>query len=191
MDKLLLLPFALLLSNCSNSKPAATGQDEQIQETEQPVNPQQNPSAGISIGGATGQKAQQEQQQAPIEQGITGKVLWVSGNQMPSPDAPQSSGKRGIQRTVYVYELTNASQATTTDGVFHTDIQTDLVKQAATDAEGNFAVSLPPGKYSLFTKEDNGLYANLFDGEMNIFPVEVQRGQVTNVEFVINYKASY
>ncbi|MBF9255499.1 carboxypeptidase regulatory-like domain-containing protein [Pontibacter sp. 172403-2] len=190
MDKLLLLPFALLLSNCSNSKPATSGQEEQTQETEQAINPPQNPSTSISIGGATSQKAQQEQQ-APIEQGITGQVLWVSGNQMPSPDAPQSSGKRGIQRTVYVYELTNSSQATTTDGVFHTNIQTKLVTQVTTDAEGNFAVSLPPGKYSLFTKEENGLYANLFDGEMNIFPVEVQKGQVTNVEFVINYKASY
>jgi len=190
MDKLLLLPFALLLSNCSNSKPAATGQDEQTQQMEQPVNPQQNPTTSINVGGATGQNAQQEQQ-TPIEQGITGKVLWVSGNQMPSPDAPQSSGKRGIQRTIYVYELTNASQATTTDGVFHTNIQTKLVTQVETDANGNFAVSLPPGKYSLFTKEEKGLYANLFDGEMNIFPVEVQRGQVTNVEFLINYKASY
>lgn len=190
MDKLLLLPFALLLSNCSNSKPAVTGQDEQNQEMEQPEKPQQNQSASINTGDAIAQKAQQEQQ-APIEQGITGQVLWKSGNQMPSPDAPPPSKGRGVQRIVYVYELTNGNQATTTDGVFHTNIQTDLVTQVATDADGNFAVSLAPGKYSLFTKEENGLYANLFDGEMNIFPVEVQRGQVINVEFVINYKASY
>lgn len=109
---------------------------------------------------------------------------------MPSPDAPPSKG-RGVQRTLYVYELTNGAQARTIDGVFHTNIQTNLVTQVVTDANGNFAVSLKPGKYSLFSKEEKGLYANLFDGENNIFPVEVKEGQVTDVEFLINYQASY
>lgn len=129
--------------------------------------------------------------QAALVQGIAGKVLWESGNQMPSPDAPQRSGRRGVQRIVYVYELTNASQATAQDGVFYTDIKTKLVAQVETDAEGNFTLPLQPGNYSLFTKEDKGLYANLFDGENNIFPVEVKEGQVTTVEFLINYNATY
>ncbi|WP_242921291.1 carboxypeptidase regulatory-like domain-containing protein [Pontibacter liquoris] len=181
MEKLLLLPLALLLSNCSG--PKATGQQTTHKETDSLTT-----QAPVNAGAA--QAASQKQ--APIEQGIKGQVLWVAGNQMPSPDAPQSSGRRGIQRTVYIYELTNASQTTTTAGVFHTNIQTRLVTQVATDANGNFAVSLKPGKYSLFTKEEEkGLFANQFDGEMNIFPVEVQRGQVTSVEFLINYNASY
>ncbi|HEY4652048.1 MAG TPA: carboxypeptidase regulatory-like domain-containing protein [Pontibacter sp.] len=134
---------------------------------------------------------QVQQSQATIKQGITGRILWESGNRMPSPDAPPASGKRGVQRTVYVYELTNASQATTQNGVFHTNIQTNLVSQVVTDANGYFAVALVPGKYSLFTKEEQGLYANLFDGEMNIFPVEVKEGELTTIEFLINYRASY
>ncbi len=110
---------------------------------------------------------------------------------MPSPNAPKSSGKRGAQRTLYIYELTKGTQTNTLEGVFHTNIQTNLVTQVVTDANGNFAVGLAPGKYSLFSKEEKGLYANLFDGENNIFPVEVQQGQVTTVEFLINYNASY
>ncbi|GAB3824036.1 hypothetical protein GCM10028895_31770 [Pontibacter rugosus] len=137
------------------------------------------------------QTGQLQEQQAPIKQGVAGRVVMQSGNQMPSPNAPKSSGKRGVQRTVYVYKLTNGNQANTQDGVFHTNIQTNLVTQVVTDANGNFAVNLRPGKYSLFTKEEKGLYANLFDGENNIFPVEVQQGQVTDVEFLINYNASY
>ena len=39
--------------------------------------------------------------------------------------------------------------------------------------------------------EGGGLYANLFDGENNIYPVEVQEDQVTHIEFLINYEASY
>ena len=134
---------------------------------------------------------QVQQNQAAIKQGITGRILWESGNQMPSPDAPPTESKRGVQRTVYIYKLTNANQVTTQDGVFHTNIQTNLVSQVVTDANGFFSVALKPGKYSLFTKEEKGLYANLFDGEMNIFPVEVKEGQVSTIEFLINYQASY
>jgi hypothetical protein len=173
MEKLLLLPLALLLSQCNGTKQT---EDQPLNQQEQVENKEQPQHA--------------REQQIPIEQGISGKVLWQSGNQMPSPDAPPSKGK-GVQRTVYIYELTNGTQATTTDGVFHTNIQTNLVTQVVTDANGNFSVSLKPGRYSLFTNEEKGLYANLFDGDMNIFPVEVKEGQVTNVEFLINYNASY
>ena len=88
-------------------------------------------------------------------------------------------------------DITFGNKSTTTDGVFHTNIQTNLVTKVETDADGNFAVSLEPGVYSLFTKEEKGLYANLFDGENNIYPVEVQEGQVSHIEFLINYEASY
>ncbi len=166
MEKLLLLPLVLLLTNCSSSKTTSAAIGQQL------------------VSG-------QVQQQAPVEQGIKGRVLMETGNRMPSPDAPQLSGKRGVQRTLYVYELTNASQATTQEGVFHTNIKTNLVTQVVTDAEGYFTVSLKPGKYSLFTKEEKGMFANLFDGENNIFPVEVKRGELTTVEFLINYNATY
>ncbi|RIJ37449.1 carboxypeptidase-like regulatory domain-containing protein [Pontibacter oryzae] len=175
MVRLLLMPLALLLSQCNGAQNAHQSQSEQEQTM-----PAQNQV----------HMAQDEQQPAPVEQGITGKVLWVAGNQMPSPDAPPSKG-RGVQRTMYVYELTNSSQTTSTDGVFHANIQAKLVAQFTTDANGSFSVSLEPGKYSLFSKEEKGFYANQYDGENNVFPIEVQQGQVTNVEFQINYQANY
>ena len=171
MEKLLLLPLAMLLFFCHGTSNSA-------QTTKKPDQVEQSDSQ------------EKQAQQVPIKQGIAGKVLWQSGNQMPSPDAPPSKGK-GVQRTVYIYQLTNGAQATTINGVFHSNIQTDLVTQVVTDANGNFAVSLKPGVYSLFTKEEKGLYANLFDGDNNIYPVEVEEGQVTHVEFLINYEASY
>ncbi|MCC9136539.1 carboxypeptidase regulatory-like domain-containing protein [Pontibacter silvestris] len=180
MFKLLLLSLVLLQNNCSSSRPGSLNpnQQEEMEKAGANAEPEQTKVVGVT-------------EQVPIAQGITGKVLWVSGNKMPSPDAPQSSGRRGIQRTLYIYELTNSRQVTTIDGVFHIDIQANLVTQVVTDASGNFTVSLKPGRYSLFTKEDKGLYANLFDGENNIFPVKVEEGQVTNVEFLINYNAHY
>ena len=180
MDKFLLLPMVLLLSFCNGSRSAHQQTNPQKQMEQHNTQAKQ--------GSVTDSQAQN--QQAPIEQGIKGQVLWQAGNQMPSPDAPPSKGK-GVERTLYIYELTNSSQAKTTDGVFHTNIQTNLVTKVVTDANGNFAVSLKPGKYSLFSKEEKGLFASIFDGQMNINPVEVQKGQVTNVEFLINYQASY
>ncbi|MDO6390527.1 carboxypeptidase regulatory-like domain-containing protein [Pontibacter sp. BT731] len=170
MGKLLLIGLSLLLTVCNGTQ-GTSGQESEAQETQQELKAQ----AG---------------QQMQIKQGIRGQILWEAGNQMPSPDAPPSQ-PRGVERTVYIYELTNSSQTTSQDGVFHTAIQTKLITQVKTDANGNFAVSLEPGRYSLFTKEEDGLFASLFDGDMNIFPVEVKEGEVTTVEFVVNYRASY
>ena len=167
MVKLLLLNLSLLLTCCNGTH--------------------RSPQQGI-----TAQELKAEATQpGKVKQGIQGRVLWESGNRMPSPDAPPGSNKRGVERTLYIYQLTNGAQATTQDGVFHTNLQTKLITRVQTDANGHFAVSLKPGKYSLFTKEAKGLYANLFDGDNNIFPVEVQQGQVTHVEFLINYQAAY
>lgn len=170
--KVFLFSALLLLAACCGSKQGKSTTDSET---------------GIT----SVETSQVQQSQASIKQGITGQILWQAGNQMPSPDAPPTENKRGVQRTVYIYELTNANQVTTQDGVFHTNIQTNLVAQVVTDANGNFSVALEPGKYSLFTKEEKGLYANLFDGEMNIFPVEVKKGEKTTIEFLINYQASY
>jgi hypothetical protein len=148
-------------------------------------------TAGSEADTTSVNATQVQQSQAAIKQGITGRILWQAGNQMPSPDAPPTENKRGVERTVYIYELTNANQVTTQNGVFHTNIQTKLVAETTSDANGFFSVALKPGRYSLFTKEEKGLYANMFDGEMNIFPVEVKEGQVTTIEFLINYQASY
>ena len=170
MAKLLLIALSLLLTVCNGTQ-GTTGQEGEAQHEQQELKAQ------------TGQQMQ-------IKQGIQGQILWEAGNQMPSPDAPPRQ-PRGVERTVYIYELTNSSQTTSTDGVFHTNIKTKLITQVKTDANGKFAVNLKPGRYSLFTKEEQGLYANLFDGEMNIFPVEVKEGEVTTVEFLVNYNAFY
>lgn len=167
MGKLLLIGLSLLLTVCNGTQ-GTSGQESEAREL----------------------KAQTSQQMQ-IKQGIRGQILWEAGNQMPSPDAPPSKGPRGVERTVYIYELTNSSQTTSQDGVFHTAIQTKLITQVKTDTNGNFAVRLEPGRYSLFTKEEQGLYANLLDGDMNIFPVEVKEGEVTTVEFLVNYNAFY
>ena len=110
---------------------------------------------------------------------------------MPSPDKPPSK-PRGMQTELYIYALTNMSQVTRVGNTaFYSQVNTPLIATVKTDADGAFTVKLPPGSYSLFVKKDGNYYANLFDGENNIYPVEVVNGQMTAVEFKADYDAVY
>ncbi|AHM63092.1 hypothetical protein D770_24235 [Flammeovirgaceae bacterium 311] len=135
--------------------------------------------------------------QENVKQGVAGRVLWIEGNQMPTivnEENPAATRQRpepaGVEREVYFYELTPMDQATS-NGVFFSDIQTKLVEKVKTDKEGNFAVSLPEGRYSVFVKEDQGLFANSMDGQGHINPVEVNKDEITELKLEVNYKAAY
>lgn len=123
--------------------------------------------------------------------GLSGHVYFVSGNQMPSPDNPPSAPK-GIKTTLYIYELTNMSQVAR-DGMtpFYKSISSKLVKAIETEEDGSYKVKLKPGRYSLFVKKGDLFYANIFDGENNIYPVEVGKGKMTEEDFKVNYSAVY
>lgn len=121
---------------------------------------------------------------------MKGKVVLRQGNHMPSPDAPQQSSGRGVKRELHIHELTNMGQVTG-EPPFYQQIQTKRITKVVSDENGNFAVELKPGRYSVFAKEKEGFYANLFDGRNNIFPVEVKENQVTAIEFIIDYNATY
>jgi hypothetical protein len=120
--------------------------------------------------------------QDSCKQGIEGYVVSISGNQMPSPGIKRPLPK-GVKTTVYVYELTNLSQAVRQDqSPYYSTIRTKMVKQADTDDTGYFKIGLPPGIYSLFTKKNGLFYASRFDAGNNIAPVEVTSGKMTRVE---------
>ena len=123
--------------------------------------------------------------------GIKGHVYLVKGNQMPSPDRVVKAPP-GLETELYIYALTNLSQVTRVGSTaFYSQINTPLVAMVQTDSAGAFAVKLRPGFYSLFVKKDGNYYANIFDGQENIYPVEVASGRMTEVEFRADYDAVY
>ncbi|MFT3824812.1 MAG: hypothetical protein QM731_12860 [Chitinophagaceae bacterium] len=125
------------------------------------------------------------------KQGIEGYVYLVTGNQMPSPDIKKAPPK-GVKTTLYIYELTNLQQVTRVgQSGLYSAIHTKLVKTVTTDKNGHFKVKLPPGRYSLFTKDDTMFYANWFDGGNNIAPTEVTAKKWTTVEVKMDSKAVY
>lgn len=123
------------------------------------------------------------------KQGLQGQVFWVSGNQMPGPEAVLSPNQ-GAVREVLVYELTNITDATQV-GPFYRDIKTKLIATTQSKSDGTFKIKLPVGSYSVFTKERNGLYANLFDGKGYINPVVIKEGQYAWKTITIDYDAAY
>lgn len=130
-----------------------------------------------------------EQQGGCNRSGLKGHVYLEKGNRMPSPDqvlAPPT----GLQTTLYVYQLTNINQVTR-EGKFYKNISTPLVKAINTNADGSFKTKLKPGTYSLFVKKDDLFFASIFDGNNNIYPVEVKKGSLTDVTFRVNYDAVY
>jgi hypothetical protein len=123
------------------------------------------------------------------DQGILGQVLWFEGNQMPGFDREPDPGK-GIAREIHIYELTKQSQASASD-MFFDKIQTKRIAIAKSDDEGFFNISLAPGSYSVFVKEESGLFANLFDGDNHIYPVVVEAGKYNELVISVNYQAAY
>src|SRR5690606_1142282 len=115
-------------------------------------------------------------------QGIQGQVFWLEGNQMPqiTDDGKAASrlGKVGLQRTVRIHELTHINKARSWVGLLD-DIETALVAKIETDESGNMSISRPPGKYSILTVEEDVYFANIFDQDSYIYPLEVREGEWT------------
>jgi hypothetical protein len=123
-------------------------------------------------------------------QGICGTVIFKSGNYMPGPDRPQPKAQP-VVRDVLIYELTKIDQAEAAEDGFYSKLKTKLIKKVKSDKDGQFCVDLPVGSYSIFVQEEKGLYANLSDGQNNIFPVTVEKNRRSTIMFDISYQAVF
>ncbi|EON75362.1 hypothetical protein ADIS_4066 [Lunatimonas lonarensis] len=70
-------------------------------------------------------------------------------------------------------------------------IQTPRIAELETDENGRFEIELPIGAYSVFTVEEEGYFANVFDQYNHVNPIQVKEGEWTFLEIVVNYLAVY
>jgi len=108
---------------------------------------------------------------------------------MPGPNKPAIQ-PTGIQREIWIYEVVSIDDVKS-DGVFFSYIPTQVVKKLKCNSNGRFKVKLPPGEYSLFVKEEKGLFANQFDSQNRINCVVVKPKEFTEITILINYEAAY
>ncbi len=131
-------------------------------------------------------------QTGEIQQGISGLITEIKGNQMPKVGIPPATPKP-LSTTVYVYEPTHISQVKPleTGSPLYTAINRKLVASVVSDSLGRYSVALPTGTYSVFVKKGDYFFANLFDTQNNIQLVTVDSGKVTPMNVLVNSGASY
>lgn len=126
-----------------------------------------------------------------IQQGIEGHVYEVFGNQMPSPNR-QLPKPKPLQTTIFIYELTSLRDVTQINGLpLYSDIRKKIIATIESDSTGYFKAFLPAGKYSLFVKYKNLLFANSFDAENNIHPVIITEKKFTTTTIKVDVNATY
>ena len=130
------------------------------------------------------------QQLQEYNQGIEGYIYWVSGNQMPRIGVGSTGAKKPVVRELYIYNAVKLSDVRQEDGFF-SGLPDEPILKISTDEDGHFKVNLPVGTYSIFSSEEGGLWANLFNGEGIINPVVVDKDAFTDYTMDINYKAAY
>ncbi len=127
-----------------------------------------------------------------LHQGISGQVLWLEGNVMPTiGDNPSPRSEAvPVKRVVHIHELTNFEEVVQ-DGALFSKVKSELIKTVETDDDGKFEVMLPVGNYSIFIEEEGGLFASMFDMNNNINPVEVLENEIVETVIKVDYKAAY
>ena len=128
-----------------------------------------------------------------ISQGVTGKVILFQGNQMPTVGVEMPSGKP-VEREIYFckpVKMGELEDGGVVGGTIFQGVEPLLIKKTQSDEKGSFSIELPAGKYSVFTKEETGFFANSFDGDGYIHVVEVKEGEVAEMTIQINYQAVF
>jgi len=123
------------------------------------------------------------------KQGIRGQVFWLSGNQMPGPGKTLSP-QHGVIREIHIYNAANLSDNPTQNGFFNS-VATVLVAKVISESDGSFKVRLEPGRYSVFVKEKDALFANLFDGQGCINCIIVKPKKFSWLTITVDYEAAF
>ncbi len=121
---------------------------------------------------------------------LSGQLVWITGNQMPGPDKKHDAGN-GVQRVVLIYPPTLRSECETNSQGLYTSVPGTPVTTVLTGTDGKFTVHLKEGNYSILTREENGMFAGIFDTNGTLNPVHIEKRDTTHIRIDINYTAAY
>jgi hypothetical protein len=123
-------------------------------------------------------------------EGVKGQVFEKKGNLMPMKG--QKTTKGAILNTVvYVFEPTTLLKVEGLNGQICTKINSALVDSAMTDKDGKYIIGLKPGKYSLFVKYGQGFFVPYFSGTNELSIIEILPKTFSELDIIVNAKASY
>lgn len=122
---------------------------------------------------------------------VTGQVLRVRGNQMPSPDLPEPVFP-GLATGIYFFEpaLVTAAARTGQEGVY-SSVNARLIKEVRSNGKGRFSVRLKPGRYSVLIGRDSLFYTNIRDGKGYLNPIEISPARPAEIILRADWDANY
>lgn len=128
---------------------------------------------------------------APNEaQGVSGLVLRLQGDQMPTVGGNRPSEPEPVSTDVWVFSGRIQSKGPRWS-VAEASKHSNLVSRVRSNQQGQFFVSLPPGEYTLFAKYGSDLYLNSFSGDGSYTSVQVAQGKVTKTRLVNTERAVF
>lgn len=124
-------------------------------------------------------------------QGVSGFVMRLQGNQMPTVGSSRSKSEpEPVSTDVWVFSGRIKSKGPRLS-VTQASEYPSLVNRVHSDQQGKFFVSLPPGEYTLFAQYGSNLYLNSFLGDGSYASVQVVQGKVTQTRLVNTEKAVF
>jgi len=148
-----------------------------------------NSMTQVTLAGPT-TSAQQQLPEQP--QGITGTVLSLSGDQMPSMDAnPHRSGPQPISTKIWIFSGKIMGSGSPRWSLEVALQHPNLVGWVNSNVEGQFQVGLPPGEYTRMAQYGSDLYLNYFLGDGSYLSIPVTAGDIENIELVNTENAAF
>ncbi|MBK7626032.1 MAG: hypothetical protein IPJ16_02320 [Bacteroidales bacterium] len=121
-----------------------------------------------------------------IKNGIAGTLLKKAGDCMPMISGSNTCRTYPVSRTILIYNSTNMNQVEGW-GPSYNSVNSKLIAKCNADQVGFFQVTIDPGKYSIFIKENDKFYANSTDGQGVINPVTVKTDSASTMVLILDY----
>jgi hypothetical protein len=128
-----------------------------------------------------------------ISNGIHGTVSSMEGNCMPVIlPATSTCTHCPVNRTLRIHTYTRSQDAVAAVAKpgFFQQVNTPMIREITTDAEGFYQAELPSGQYSVFIIENGLLHASGMDGNGGLNPVTIGTGK-QKIDLVMRYKATF
>lgn len=133
------------------------------------------------------------QQKLPHQsQGISGFVIYLSGNQMPTNQTDESrSNSQPVSTKVWIFSGKIMGTGSPRWLLEKAQKHPSLIGWTVSDSNGKFKVGLPPGEYTLLAEYGSNLYLNKFLGDGSFASVQVTTNQVTEVQLINDENAVF
>ncbi len=123
-------------------------------------------------------------------EGIRGHIFEQQGNGMPLKGKSISKGV-ALSAKIYAFEPTQINQVEGLNGPVCSKVNTRLLDSTSSDKEGNYFIALKPGKYTLLVKYESGYFVPFFSGMNELAIIQIQPNRVSDLDIIVNAKASY